>query len=496
MGKKLMHHLSIRKQFILFSFIVIILSFLFTLITYIFFFYLINTNILLRSDYHVLKVQQLRDFVCEKGAFIFDQENQKVFDALVHSTNIKYEVRNFNGDTLYSNTNKPLDDQRQYPSEEKTITRLTGKVTKYIPVYADNHIQGHVLIQYYLRVSFPNPRYNYLAVFLELFTFFSPLFYLVLFIIVLAKLFSKDINMPIKELMQAAEKIRNHDLDFTIAFDADNEIGLLCRSFEKMRKELYDSLIREWRQEEERRNMVRALSHDLRTPLTIIKGHAEVLINKSNPNMDMIKRYLSSIEKNTDYMIHLIENINELSKMDNPDFILCFRPENIIHFIETKTKDFQILALRKKISLSVKINDIRKYQHPFFIDPVRLSQVMDNILSNSIRFTPENGCIAIHATIDDHKAHFAITDSGPGFSKRDLANLFKKFYQGDLSRSQEKGHAGIGLYLCKIIIEKHKGSIAARNSAHGGACIEFIIPSHPEKFSQESDIYIRDATAT
>ncbi|KXG76295.1 HAMP domain-containing sensor histidine kinase [Thermotalea metallivorans] len=483
MGKNLVHHLSIRKQFILFSFTVMILSFVFTLITYILFFYLINTNILLRSDYHVPKVQKLRDFVYEKGSLIFDQENQKVFDALVHSTNIKYEVRNFNGDILYSNTGKPLDEQRQFPSEEKTITRLTGKVTKYIPVYVDNHIQGYVLIQYYLRVSFPDPRYNFLALFLELFTFFSPLFYLVLFIIIFAKLFSKHINIPMKELIHAAEKIRNHDLDFTIAFDADNEIGLLCRAFEKMRKELHDSLIREWRQEEERRDMIRALSHDLRTPLTIIKGHAEVLINKSNPDIDMIKRYLSSIEKNTDYMIGLIENINELSKMENPDFTLRFRLENIIHFIETKAKDFQTLAFRKKISLSVKINDVRKYNHPFFIDPVRLSQVMDNILSNSIRFTPENGCIAIHATIDDHKAHFEITDSGPGFSKRDLANLFKKFYQGDLSRSQEKGHAGIGLYLCKIIIEKHKGSITARNSDRGGACIEFIIPSHPENLS-------------
>lgn len=100
---------------------------------------------------------------------------------------------------------------------------------------------------------------------------------------------------------------------------------------------------------------------------------------------------------------------------------------------------------------------------------------MDNIVGNSIRFTPRGGSIHLQVSIEENKASFKISDMGPGFSEKDLASLFRKFYKGDPSRSREKGHSGLGLYIARSIIEKHGGGIQASNLLGGGACIEFFI---------------------
>ncbi|MCY6355931.1 sensor histidine kinase [Clostridium sp. ZS2-4] len=110
------------------------------------------------------------------------------------------------------------------------------------------------------------------------------------------------------------------------------------------------------------------------------------------------------------------------------------------------------------------------------MDTHALSEILDNLISNSIRFTPEKGSINLKLQLTLKEMIFSVLDTGCGFSKKDMSNIFKRFYQGDESRSKEKGHSGLGLYIVKTLVDKFDGSIKAENNSAGGAWIEFNIP--------------------
>jgi signal transduction histidine kinase len=183
--------------------------------------------------------------------------------------------------------------------------------------------------------------------------------------------------------------------------------------------------------------------------------------------------YLNIIHQNTLRAKKLIEDMNSLAEIDNPGFELHRREEDIIGFFNGKLEEIRMLAADKRITVEGDMTDGRTNNSPVLIDSHRLSQVIDNIAGNSISFTPEQGKIIFKARIEDHTIHFTVSDSGPGFSEKDLNHLFKKFYKGDDSRSREKGHSGLGLYIARSIIERTGGTIEAYNMPDGGACLNF-----------------------
>lgn len=302
-----------------------------------------------------------------------------------------------------------------------------------------------------------------------------PIICLIGYALFFSRSLSEDMKKPIDELMIAVEKMKSRDLDFSIQNHLDNEIGDLASAFEAMRVNLKDSLMREWQIEQDRREMVVAITHDLRTPLTIIQGHVEGLKEGFKKDSKKLDAYLEIIEENVLRAKRLIDEMNGLAEIDCEGFELSLGNEDMHVFINSTVAELQVLARTTNISIELDIVDHRKENKLIAFDRFRLSQVLNNLIGNGIRFTPEEGRIQVKVEILEKRVDFKISDSGQGFSEKDLHNIFKKFYKGDASRSIEKGHSGLGLYITKSIIEKHGGSIQGSNVMGCGASLDFFI---------------------
>ncbi|OOR31665.1 HAMP domain-containing sensor histidine kinase, partial [Bacillus mycoides] len=291
---------------------------------------------------------------------------------------------------------------------------------------------------------------------------------------------------PIKEVIMASQKIKNKDLDFEIKYESENEIGILIDSFNSMKEELKNSLYVQWKLEQERRDMVASIAHDLRTPLTIILSHVEVLMEPMPNNQKRIHHYLQTIKNNTERVLHLTEEMRRVSEVDNPDFTLMICNIAPAEMIPEMLEEFKELAENEDIQLTYTLLIKSEEKNlKFALDPNRLHQILTNIISNSIRFTPKKGRIDVQVEVKKDVMSFSISDSGVGFNTKDIPFLFSKFYQGDLSRSNQLHH-GLGLYIVEKLVKKHGGEIHAENNEIQGACISFTIHS---LFSNEKRNY-------
>lgn len=173
-----------------------------------------------------------------------------------------------------------------------------------------------------------------------------------------------------------------------------------------------------------------------------------------------------TVNKNVIRMGKLLEDINNVNKIENFNFILNPEEVEISNFFEQKILEYGFLTDEKNIQLHNTFKSKSPNLTTIVIDKERFNQVIDNLFMNSLRFTPENGEIYIKLIIHDTYLEFNIFDTGPGFKLHNIKDIFQKFYQEDQSRSVQKGHYGLGLYIVKKIVEKHKGLVKAMNSNH------------------------------
>jgi signal transduction histidine kinase len=472
--------LSIKKQFIFCFIIILLLSFIFSIVSLMFLGVLMNTGVIHPADYYANKLPKVVEYINSEGTKVLDKNNKKEMEKHIPLEGISYVVLNGNLKEIYGTIkNVPKSDIKNIMGGEKSGsdgTMISAKITRYVPIGNQvNYKNGVVILKYYIKMSTKDPRYNFLVN--DNYLIIFPFIFIIIFTYIVAKRFSKNINKPINDLICAAEKVKMRELDFTIQSDYKNEIGELVNAFDDMKEELKVSLKQQWEAEQERKNMISSIAHDLRTPLTIIKGHTEVLMEDGIDNTEKVFKYLKTIDANTDRVIKLINDMNTLTKVEAGGFSINTEAVDADDFIRRIEADYKILCGKKDIAFKFYADDKRKTNAIVNIDPDRLLQVIDNIMSNSIRFTPERGNIDLTAVITEEKISFEIKNDGPSFSNEDIKNqnIFKKFYQSDKSRSQEKLHFGLGLYISKCIIEKHGGKIEAWNDEEGSPCILFYI---------------------
>lgn len=350
-------------------------------------------------------------------------------------------------------------------------------IVKYYPTFNEQGEQiGAIGFRYKLSVAASNPNSQGLPIVTGFIFLVSPFVYFYLFSYLVGKRFSKKIEQPFKNLMVGARKIQNHDLDFQLIESKNTkELNQLVRAFEDMRMALKDSLLRQWQLEEERKEMVAAIAHDLRTPLTIIHGHVEGLIDGGAKNPERLDRYLQTIFSSTQRSIRLIDQLNEVSAIGRQNFIMEPQVVDIAEFIEHKTEEYTMLCAKKNISLKSTFTLADEVGIEISIDPYRVSQVLDNIMTNSIRYCPNNGVIEWTITKEHNKICFEIMDNGPGFHQEETENVFTRFYRGDTSRSGEDSNFGLGLYIAQMIVKRHHGCITVQNRAQGGAYTKVVI---------------------
>ena len=224
--------------------------------------------------------------------------------------------------------------------------------------------------------------------------------------------------------------------------------------------------------EKEKRDMIQALSHDLRSPLTLIKGHVELLQEGAYKDEEKLKRYLNIIEKSTNRAVALVDDLNVLSKIDDSKFTLDKREVSLKDFFKDKFDIYRSYAKDNNIKFNVEIDEGLD-KTIVYIDKAQISRVIDNIITNSFRYVGIDGRIDINVFENGEKIIFKIKDNGVGFTKEDLINACNRFYKGDKSRTSGSGNSGLGLYICKKIIDKHNGEIKLFNE--DGAVVEFSI---------------------
>ena len=479
-----MQRLSLKGQVIVTLLLIVVSSWLATALT---FSGIVLWGRFMSPSYQDLEAQ-VSQFIAQQGVKILTSSDKRSVEHLLHV--VPYQVVNDQGNILYGSVRRTILHNRIQLVQRINTAELQGRspivlfdilqstVTRYFPVFDhDGHLYGALIVLYPSNgISFRPSTQGWMT-FLSYVIPFLPFLYFCLFSYLFAKRFGKRMNKPLQVLVQGAQRIEQQDLDFEIESSGVNEIGQVHVAFEKMRAALENSLVRQWQMEQERGHMIASISHDLRTPLTIIQGHVESLLDGAMAQPERSDRYLLTIMHNTNRVIQLIEDMQKVTDVEKPDFSLHPVPVDVRKFVTDWTRDFELLTSREGIDLNVQWDGKTPEAKQMVIDPERVSQILDNIASNSVRFTSPGGTITIRIVVDHDSVTCEISDTGVGFSKTDLKHIFDRFYQGDAARS-DSGHRGLGLFIAKTLVQKHWGTITAGNNQSGGAYVRFTIEAY------------------
>lgn len=347
------------------------------------------------------------------------------------------------------------------------ITLGTGLNARcYFPIERQNEVcivEYSALSQYssgFLREHLPPPEIVLLCAILAAF---------LIEIILLSKIYGRKISRKLLPLQRATEKIQNKDLEFAIQYSGIQEIDAALRSLDSMKTELKQSLEKQWKSEQTRKEQISALAHDIKTPLTVIRGNAEML-NDTDQTEDQ-KDFTRYILKNADQMEQYVQMLIDLSKAE-AGYPLRLEQANMRTFLDDLYSKINAIASVKQLKTEF---DEQNLPDTIQLDLSLIQRAILNVVSNAVHYSPEHGTIWFSALGNKDKVRFTITDSGKGFSPEDLKNATKQFYQGDSSRNS-KLHYGMGLFITDSIIKQHGGTLTIANSpVTGGATVTIDI---------------------
>lgn len=316
----------------------------------------------------------------------------------------------------------------------------------------------------FLRNYLPNPQILGILVFILSFLIQAA---------VLTSRFVKKLAQEMTGLQEATTKIQNQDLEFTIQPCGIREIDDVLASLERMKEELKASLKQQWEMEQSRREQISALAHDIKTPLTIIRGNAELLYDTAQD--DAQREYNEYILKNAARIEKYTKELIDLSKLQSRIIQEVTRVETDKLLTELEE---QMRALASQKSLQVFIQK-EKFPEFIMIDRNLFLRAVLNVITNAAEHTPPNGSITLLVRSMQNNVCFTVTDSGCGFSPTDSKEATKQFYMGNQSRGGGNHH-GMGLYIAESIIRNHGGTLTLENvKPSGGGKVTMTIPIHP-----------------
>lgn len=418
---------------------------------------LLSLNIILPANYTEKQIYENKDKIISS--------KQVTKDLIPDSC--EYGVYTLNGKVISGTFNK--DESKEVWDLMRGFERRTIKSSKnYIKLSRDNEV---CIIRYSIVVEFVSPT---LRTYLPKPELLGMIIFSIIFlieIIILSKLFGKKLNAEMELLKNTTEKIEQQDLDFVVESSKICEINNVLFSMDKMKSALKDSLEKQWMLEENRKEQISALAHDIKTPLTIIHGNTDLLIEiNENPELS---EYMEYIAKGVTQIEKYINTLIDISKKE-AGYILNKEVINVSEFIEDIL--IQIEALASTQNLNVEFSKQDDLPKNITVDKELLFRAIMNVISNAIDYSPSQSKLYISVSTSNRYLKFVITDCGSGFSKADLSKATEQFYTGDLSRNS-KSHYGMGLYIVNNIVQKHNGILHIENSIKtGGAMVTIEIP--------------------
>ena len=312
----------------------------------------------------------------------------------------------------------------------------------------------------------------------------SILLVLILTSVILTSWTYRSIVIPVNKLNIAMQNISDGNLDFTVESDSNDEFGHLCRDFEEMRKRLKESTESKVQYDTENRELVSNISHDLKTPITAIKGYVEGIMDGVADTPEKMDKYIRTIYNKTNEMDRLINELTIYSRIDTNRIPYNFHRINVDEFFSDCVEEVGLDLEDKNIELQY-MNYLEKDVR-IIADPEQLRRVINNIIGNSVKYIDKaKGMVSIHINDIGDAIQVEIEDNGKGIATKDLPNIFERFYRTDASRNSSKGGSGIGLSIVKKIVEDHGGYIWATSKEGIGTTIHFCLRKYQEASEDE-----------
>ncbi|MBR1813784.1 MAG: HAMP domain-containing histidine kinase [Lachnospiraceae bacterium] len=285
---------------------------------------------------------------------------------------------------------------------------------------------------------------------------------------------------PIKELKKATQAIRDGNLEYELDLDETDEIGELGRDFEAMRLRLKEQAEEKLEYDRQSKELISNISHDLKTPITAIKGYVEGILDGVASSPEKLDRYLRTIYNKTCDMQKLIEELTFYSKIDTNHIPYSFQKINLADYLNDCVSEVsdELEAANIEFRYRNRVDD----DTLIIADAEQMRRVFNNIISNSVKYMDKKNPF-IHLDVLDSGdfVEIRIEDNGRGIGSRELPNIFERFYRTDASRNSSTGGSGIGLSIVRKIIEDHGGKVWATSVEGEGTTIHFVLRKYKEE---------------
>lgn len=274
--------------------------------------------------------------------------------------------------------------------------------------------------------------------------------------------YRRHLKTPLGILADAAENIKNQDLDFQIVYSGKDEMGQVCTAFERMRVSLQENNLEMWRQMEDRRRLNAAFAHDLRTPLTVLRGQSEMLLKYIPDERIPEEKILSTVKTMQRHIIRLEDYVSAMNAVQRLEDI-----EIVKEALSTEELARQLLESGRIIcqGKTLYFHTEKELKDTVMADSAVIMQVYENLLSNALRYADKE----IHVTLLTSACSIKVSDDGRGFTEQELEKAALPFYKED--REDGSSHLGMGLNICKVLCEKHGGFLKIMNEKDGGAAV-------------------------
>ena len=292
----------------------------------------------------------------------------------------------------------------------------------------------------------------------------------------------RAVSVPLQKLQKAARNIKEGNLDFEIKAENDDEIGQLCRDFEEMRLRLKVQAEEKVAFDRENKELISNISHDLKTPITAIKGYVEGIMDGVADTPEKMDRYVRTIYNKTNEMDHLINELTFYSKIDTNRIPYTFSKLNVEDYFSDCAEEVGLELETRGIQLCY-ANYVDK-DVLVIADGEQIRRVIHNIISNAIKYMDKQngmkGIIQIRVKDVGDFVQVEIEDNGKGIAAKDLPYIFDRFYRTDVSRNSSKGGSGIGLSIVRKILEDHGGKVWATSREGIGTIMYFVLRKYQE----------------
>nr|WP_294672017.1 HAMP domain-containing sensor histidine kinase [uncultured Blautia sp.] len=289
----------------------------------------------------------------------------------------------------------------------------------------------------------------------------------------------RSIAVPLVKLKKATQNIKEGNLDFVLDVEGKDEFSELCQDFEEMRRRLKESTEEKSLIEKENRELISNISHDLKTPITAVKGYVEGIMDGVADTPEKMDRYVRTIYNKTNEMDHLINELTFYSKIDTNRIPYTFSKLNVEDYFEDCSEEVGLELETRGIEL-VYANYVEK-DVMVIADGEQIRRVIHNIISNAIKYMDKpKGIIQIRIKDVGDFIQIEIEDNGKGIGPKDLPYIFDRFYRTDVSRNSSKGGSGIGLSIVKKILEDHGGKVWATSRLGIGTIMYFVLRKYQE----------------